>query len=167
MAKWKIKVLVVLAVILAIVILHCVAGCEEAQKVPQNIKPLNEHLLQAPQDWKDAYGDTLETQLVYNAAIGMNDDRILQNAILQTARVMKLIHASDPNEVKWREDIECRVENLEESLDCIDFTPVLTDKNSKHEYYQKIREITRKLNRLSNCRVWERPETIDEYVVVE
>ena len=30
------------------------SGCNETQQVPTNIKPLAQHLLPTPQDWKDA-----------------------------------------------------------------------------------------------------------------
>ncbi|HDZ14035.1 hypothetical protein LCGC14_0756680 [marine sediment metagenome] len=99
-------------------------GCTDTQQVPDNIKPLDQHLLPIPQDWKDAYGDTLETQLVYNKVVGANDDKILQKAILMTAETLKqtnnrivdtieAMHAADPNEVIWRESVEKRLDALE------------------------------------------------------
>ncbi len=99
--------------ILAVVLL---AGCTETVKTPPDIKPLNQHLMPAPQNWKDAYGDTLQTQLVYNASTGIRDDQTLQRAILATARTMQNVHDDDPNEVIWRAGVDNRVKELESKI---------------------------------------------------
>ncbi len=116
-------------------------GCNEAQQVPANVKPLNSHLLPTPQNWIDAYGDTLQIQLVYNAAAGMNDDRILQNAILQAAQVIKNTHAADPNEIRWRKSVEERLGCLEERADKAIYEYDPTEGhirwNKKEGYYNK------------------------------
>jgi len=78
------------------------AGCQEAENSsknpnikPSNIKPLSQHLVQVPQNWKDAYGDALESQVAYNLVV-------LRNNQLVIADVMNRIHPkTDPNETEW------------------------------------------------------------------
>ncbi len=112
--------------VLLILILLALVGCNETQKVPETepkIKPLNAHILPAPQKWKDAYGDTLETQLVFNAVVGGRDDKILQNAAMQIAGVIRNAHAADPNDVIWRESVDVRLDALEVDIpEAIKFT---------------------------------------------
>ena len=117
MKKWTWQgIMAVIGTILLLIYgVGLLTGCNGAEKrapAPQ-YKPLNTLIMSAPQQWKDAYGDTLETQLVFNAAVGRQDDRILQNGLIQTAGVIKNAHAADPNEAEWRESIEARFDVLE------------------------------------------------------
>ncbi len=98
-----------------LILILLVVGCNEAQKLPESapqIKPLTAHIFPASQNWKDTYGDTLETQLVFNAAVSGRDDVVLQNVILQIAGVIRNAHVGDPNEVIWRESVEVRLDLL-------------------------------------------------------
>lgn len=93
----KRELLVVSVILAALAIMFC--GCNEAQKAPQsNIKSLNQQLLPAPQEWKDAYGDALETQIAYNLVVLRNNDMVI-------AGTMNILHpadANDPNNLKVR-----------------------------------------------------------------
>ena len=90
--------------IIALVLILCL-GCNEVVEKP-NVKPLSGYLIPTSQDWKDNYGDTPEIQLAYNAAVTRYDQRVIFNYIQR-------LHAADPNEADWREDIEARVEAVE------------------------------------------------------
>lgn len=60
-------------------------------KMPPKIKPLNELLIPTRQDWKQAYGDTLQTQIVQNIVI-------LRNNQIEIARMISRLHPPvDPN----------------------------------------------------------------------
>ena len=90
-------------------LLALLAGCNKA---PANIKPLDQHLAQAPQDWKDAYGDTIETQVVFNTLVSRNNEILI-------AGMMDKLHpadVNDPNNLKVRiealETIDARVKEL-------------------------------------------------------
>lgn len=77
------------------ILLLCVVGCNESQKTSKalqpNIKPLNQQLIQTPQDWKDAYGDTFDVQVAYNFAV-------LRNNQLEIAKMISQMHPPvDPN----------------------------------------------------------------------
>lgn len=84
-----------------ILILVLCLGCNETVKKP-NVKPLTDQIMPARQDWKDGYGDTLETQLAFNVALIRYDQK-------QIFKYIQSLHAVDPNEVP----IEDRVEKLE------------------------------------------------------
>lgn len=66
--KWLKELIMknVLIVVFAIVLLA--AGCQEEQRNPK-YKPLNQLIPPARQDWKDTYGDTLQTQMMFNLAL--------------------------------------------------------------------------------------------------
>ena len=85
-------------IVCAIVLLA--AGCQEEQRNP-NYKPLNELITPARQDWKDAYGDTLQTQMMFNLAVlRFNDIEIAKairgNQVAMNIRIDNL--EPDPNE---------------------------------------------------------------------
>ncbi|KKL89083.1 hypothetical protein LCGC14_1918320 [marine sediment metagenome] len=63
------------------------------RKETPNIKPLDSFLMPTKDDWKVTYGDTLETQIVYNLAVMRFD----QKAIFA---LVESYHPRDPNEVK-------------------------------------------------------------------
>ena len=73
-------------IVIVCVLLMIVAGCIEDKKVvtpSQEIKPLDQQILSARDDWKGAYGDDFETQATYNLAIlHLNQAQII-NAISQ------------------------------------------------------------------------------------
>lgn len=100
------KIRVIYWCFVLIVLLFLLVGCNEVQKAPEeaqpktNIKPLSEQLIPARQDWKGAYGDTLESQMAYNLVI-------LRNNQLEIAKMISKMHPSvdpnvpiDPNEAK-------------------------------------------------------------------
>jgi len=77
---------------LIILIVLMAAGCQEVQQ--QKYKPLNQLIAPARQDWKDAYGDTLETQMVFNLAVlRLNDVEIAK-------MINSLRPPVDPNETR-------------------------------------------------------------------
>lgn len=96
--------------ILALIGLTLLTGSEEAPKVPVvsevpvvQIKPLYDHLIMAPQNWRDAYGDTLEARLIYNMAV-------LRNNQMEIAKMISRMHPPiDPN----APTLESRIEALE------------------------------------------------------
>ena len=59
--------------LLLVVLLLAVVGCNEAQKTP--VKSVGDHLIPTRQDWKDTYGDTIDTRVAYNLALIRNDQR--------------------------------------------------------------------------------------------
>ncbi len=59
----------------------------------KKVRPLEDQLVPTKDEWKTAYGDTLETRLVYNVALMRYD----QKAIFA---LVQGYHAADPNEVK-------------------------------------------------------------------
>ena len=73
------------------------------------IKPINQLITPAKQEWIDAYGDTLETQIVYNLVVLRNNDFVIANTINK-------MHEKDPNEPT----LEARIKKLEDSLYIID-----------------------------------------------
>lgn len=94
------KVLIVVIVLaLAAVALGALAVTPKSPEVPiVKIRPLYEHLIESPQNWKDAYGDTLEARFVYNLAV-------LRNNQLEIAKMIAKLHPPvepnlpiDPNE---------------------------------------------------------------------
>ena len=90
--------------ILAVLTLVLVSGCNETQKASTpNIKPLNQQLAPAPQDWKDAYGDTMETQIVFNTFISRRNEILI-------ADIMNRMHPSDVNDPN---NLKARIDNLE------------------------------------------------------
>ena len=96
--------LIMLVVGLLLMMLIMLVGCNESQKVPQeNIKPLDQQLVPARQDWKDAYGDTLETQIAFNLAILRQNDLVIAN-------VMNKMHPTDPNDPN---NLMARIKKLE------------------------------------------------------
>lgn len=73
-------------------------------KAPQpktSILPLHDHLIQIPPNWKEAYGDTLETRIIYNVADLRSKVAILQSNQMEIAKMIQKMHPPiDPNEVK-------------------------------------------------------------------
>lgn len=59
------------------------------------IKPLYDHLIEIPPNWKEAYGDTLEVRFIYNLAV-------LRNNQLEIAKMIARLHPPvepiDPNQ---------------------------------------------------------------------
>lgn len=87
------KVLIVVTVLaLAVAALGALAVTPESPEVPiVKIKPLYEHLIEAPPNWKEAYGDTLEARIIYNLAI-------LRNNQLEIAKMISRLHPPiEPN----------------------------------------------------------------------
>lgn len=77
--------------LLLILLLLLFTGCNEVQTVPDGIRPLKDLLLQPQQNWVDAYGDDLETRLVYNIVV-------LRNNQLEIAKMISRMHPPiDPN----------------------------------------------------------------------
>lgn len=84
--------------ILAVVGLALFIGSKEVLEAPEtpevpvmSIMPLYDHLIAAPQNWKDAYGDTLEARMIYNLAV-------LRNNQLEIAKMIQLMHPPvEPN----------------------------------------------------------------------
>ncbi len=84
--KKYIAILVILVALLAFIKL-CPAHD------PNVAKPLNELIVSAPDQWKQLYGDTLETQIVYNLAV-------LRNNQLLIGQMINNLHPVDPNGVQ-------------------------------------------------------------------
>ncbi len=94
--KKYIVILLVMAALL-IFIKYCPAHDPNAPK------PLNQLIVAAPDDWKAVYGDTLETQVVYNVAL-------MRNNQLMIGQTINNLHPPvDPNAVT----LEVRLETLE------------------------------------------------------
>ena len=87
---------------------------------PNAPKPLNELIVAAPDQWKQVYGDTLETQMVYNLAP-------LRNNQLLIGQMINNLHAVDPNDAPiehvtvekgktptylWQEDMMWKVNEI-------------------------------------------------------
>ncbi len=77
--------------VVALLTANLVVSMRKETKEP-NIKPLSSFLMPTKDDWKVTYGDTLETQMVYNIVVGRFD----QKAIFS---LVQKYHATDPNEV--------------------------------------------------------------------
>jgi len=87
------KAWLVISVFATLIILLMLLGCEvteSAKTVP--VKPLRSHLTPIRQDWIDVYGDTLESQIVFNLVILRRNDLVI-------AEVINRLHPQDPNEV--------------------------------------------------------------------
>lgn len=64
-----------------ILILFLVAGCGGQKVLPIGTIPLENHLVPTREDFKKAYGDTLETRLIFNIALLKNNDLVIANTI--------------------------------------------------------------------------------------
>ncbi len=95
-----------------VVIGTIVSGCNEVQQSPDNAPVLGSQILQANPEWIEVYGDTPITQLMFNATAQARDDQVLRQAIFQIAVVIRNAHATDPNEIRWRESVEERINRL-------------------------------------------------------
>ena len=104
--------------IVAVLMLAAFTGCNEVAKTPEGIRPLGSHLMPLTQEWKDAYGESLESKLTYNIAVLRNNELVIAKVIKQNsmalAEEMEKLHASDPNDIAEIEDIKCRIDDLEE-----------------------------------------------------
>ncbi len=95
MKKIEFYLVMLILVILALL----VTGCNENQRTQNpEIKLLNQHLTPAPQDWKDAYGDTIETQVVFNTLVSRRNEISIANMISK----MHPSDVNDPNNLKAR-----------------------------------------------------------------
>ncbi len=91
-------------VLLTMCLIAMLAGCNEAQKISATgVKPLNQQLAPTPQDWKDAYGDTIETQLAFNMRISRRNEILIADMVNK----MHPTDVNDPNNLK------ARIEKLE------------------------------------------------------
>jgi hypothetical protein len=102
----KTELLIVGLILTVLAALFC--GCEPQEKkivTQPNIKSLNQQLTPAPQNWKDAYGDTLEAQIVFNLAVLRNNDLLI-------AQTINKLHPSDPNDPN---NLKTRIEVLEKN----------------------------------------------------
>ena len=91
-------VIVILAVLIVVGTIFCIGGFigfvlqGKPDVVADDTKPLSAHLIPANDKWKEAYGDTLETQMAWNLAVIRHDQRAIFNLV-------QVYHA-DPNEIK-------------------------------------------------------------------
>lgn len=85
------------------------AGCDEGvvktKVLPPDIRPLSQQMTPASQEWKDAYGDTLENQIIFNLAVLRNNDMVIAKTI---NNLHPPIDANLPT-------LESRVKNLEDN----------------------------------------------------
>ncbi len=102
-----------LVVMLALVLM---LGCNEAEK---GIKPLASFLAELPQNWKDAYGDTIETRMLYN--IANNRGTMIRND-MTIARVVEGLYKSDDPNAITAVTLDERVKALEEKDDGVDIS---------------------------------------------
>lgn len=109
MGKMKRELLIIIAVLVTISLLAC--GCQEEQKTPQaNIKPIDQQLIPTDLNWIRAYGDTIETQMVFNLTVLRNDINVSRKNELVIANVMNLMHPADVNDPN---NLKVRIEKLE------------------------------------------------------
>lgn len=130
------------------IVLAFILGCNEEQKTntPPNIRPLDQHLTPTRQDWKDAYGDNLEAQLVYNFMILRSNDMVI-------AGVMNKMHpadVNDPNNLKVRAEIlEDKVDRLERRLNAVGYIPELYDSvHTRDDVHDRVKRLIREVNKL-------------------
>lgn len=87
--------------VLIFTILLCIIGCNEVQKAPvTSVKPIGRYLVPMRQDWKDAYGETLESQMVYNLVIMRSNQMKIAKMISKLHPVIEPNEPIDPNRVK-------------------------------------------------------------------
>ncbi|KKL68169.1 hypothetical protein LCGC14_2127640 [marine sediment metagenome] len=99
-----------------VAILSVCTGCNETQKIPESsAKPLNQHLVPLPDDWKDAYGNSLETEVIYNLVLQRNETTISRNNEILIANMISKMHPSDVNDPN---NLMARIERLEASRLC-------------------------------------------------
>ncbi len=104
-------IIVAVAIVVGGLFLMTLTGCNEVQKIPQtSIKPLNQQLIPTDPNWIRAYGDTLETQIVFNLAVMRNDINVSRKNELVIANVMNKMHSIDPNDPN---NLKLRIEKLE------------------------------------------------------
>ena len=95
----KVLIATIILIIILVGVTAVLGAMAATPEVPiVKIMPLYEHLIESPQKWKDAYGDTLEARFVYNFAV-------LRNNQLEIAKMISRLHPPvdsnepiDPNE---------------------------------------------------------------------
>ncbi len=86
-----------------------------------DIKPVSVYLISTNDDWKELYGDTLETQMAYNLAVIRHDQKQIFNLI-------QAYHVVDPNALlsriealevsdadsmyEWRLDVNSKINEI-------------------------------------------------------
>lgn len=68
------------------------AFIEKQETEKPDIKPIDQNIIPTHDKWKEAYGDTLETQILYNLAVIRTDQKMI-------FALVKKYHTTDPNEV--------------------------------------------------------------------
>lgn len=78
--------------LIIVLVMIVVAFAVERPQVPiLEVRPLYNHLIEAPQDWKKAYGDTLEARFIYNLAV-------MRSNQLEIAKMISRLHPPvEPN----------------------------------------------------------------------
>lgn len=126
-----------------------ISGCNETQKIPESdVKLLDQQLAEASPAWKDTYGDTIETQIVYNLAISRANE-------LEIAKMVSRMHpsdANDPNNLKARiEALERRIANLESRFNSIDYIPEFyRGVHDRDDAVDRLMRLITEMNKLSD-----------------